>query len=47
LLYICFTIVPIITVESRLYFAMKIILTVVIANIVGLGVYYLGKRGND
>jgi len=47
LLYICFTIVPIITVESRLYFAMKIILTVVIANIVGLGVYYLGRRGND
>ena len=46
LIYICFTIVPIITVESRLYFAMKIILTVVIANVVGLGVYFLGKR-ND
>ncbi|HSD46788.1 MAG TPA: APC family permease, partial [Pyrinomonadaceae bacterium] len=33
--YICFTIIPIISVESRLMFAIKIIATVVLANAVG------------
>lgn len=42
--YIGFTIVPIIDVESRLKFAAKIISTVVIANGVGLLVYVMGKR---
>ncbi len=42
--YICFTIVPIIDVESHVTFAFKIIVTVVLANAVGLAVYFLGKR---
>lgn len=42
--YICFTIVPIITVASRATFALKIIATVVIANAVGVTIYTLGKR---
>ena len=42
--YICFTIVPIIEVESRVLFATKIIATVLIANVVGIGIYVLGKR---
>ena len=42
--YIGFTIMPIIDVESRLKFAAKIISTVVLANVVGVGVYTLGKR---
>jgi hypothetical protein len=41
LLYIGFTIVPIITVESRLIFAAKIIGAVVIANGVGLVIFWL------
>jgi amino acid transporter len=44
LIYIAFTIVPIIDVESRSGFALKIILAVVIANVVGVGVYKLGRR---
>jgi amino acid transporter len=44
LIYIGFTIVPIIEVESRSLFASKIIVTVVLANVVGIGVYLLGKR---
>lgn len=46
-IYIGFTIVPIIEVESRLTFAGKIIATVLIANIVGVIVYTLGKRRNS
>ena len=44
LIYIAFTIVPIIDVESRSGFAVKIISVVVIANVVGVGVYKLGTR---
>src|ERR1700754_206221 len=42
--YICFTIIPIISVESRLTFALKIVATVVLANAVGVTIYTLGKR---
>ena len=42
--YICFTIVPIINVENPLAFALKIIATVVLANAVGVTIYTLGKR---
>lgn len=42
--YICFTIIPIISVESRLTFALKIVATVVLANAVGVSLYALGKR---
>src|SRR5215470_13235767 len=44
IIYICFTIVPIIEVESRFSFAMKIIAVVVLANVVGAGIYLLGRR---
>ena len=43
-IYICFTIIPIISVESRLQFALKIIATVVLANAVGVTIYTLGRR---
>jgi amino acid transporter len=43
--YICFTIVPIISVESRALFAFKIIATVLLANAVGVTLYTFGKRG--
>ena len=43
-IYIGFTAVPIIEVGSRLSFAVKIIGTVLIANIVGILLYQLGKR---
>lgn len=46
LLYIAFTIVPIISVESRLWFAVKIITVVVIANGLGLATFALGKRSS-
>jgi amino acid transporter len=42
--YVCFTIVPIIEVGSRLQFALKIGGTAVVANLVGIGLYLLGKR---
>lgn len=42
--YIGFTIVPIITVESRLKFAGKIIAVVVIANLIGSLIYWVGNR---
>jgi hypothetical protein len=45
LLYIGFTIVPIIKVESRSLFALKIIAPVIIANFVGSLLYWLAKRG--
>jgi amino acid transporter len=45
MVYICFTIVPIIEVESRFLFGMKIISVVVLANIVGASIYLLGRRG--
>jgi amino acid transporter len=44
LVYIGFTIIPIIEVTNRVHFAAKIISTVVIANAVGLIIYLLGKR---
>ncbi|MCU1267147.1 MAG: amino acid permease-associated region [Acidobacteria bacterium] len=45
LLYIGFTIVPIIKVESRSLFALKIIAPVIIANCVGALIFWLGRRG--
>jgi amino acid transporter len=42
--YICFTIIPIISVENRLTFALKIVATVVLANAVGVTIFTLGKR---
>jgi len=46
LLYIGFTIVPIIAVGSRLLFAFKIIAVVVIANVIGVAIFALrGNRG--
>ena len=44
LIYIGFTVIPIIDVESRFWFAAKIIAVVVIANVVGLVLYVLRKR---
>jgi amino acid transporter len=44
LIYIGFTIVPIINVESRLRFAAKIISVVVIANSIGLALYALRRK---
>jgi amino acid transporter len=44
LLYIGFTIIPIITVGSRLLFAVKIIAVVVVANAIGLAIYALGRK---
>ncbi len=46
LIYIGFTIVPIISVESRVAFAAKIIGTVVIANVIGVGIFLLGSKRN-
>src|SRR2546423_5711035 len=43
LLYIAFTIVPIIAVGSRLAFATKIIAVVIVANAIGLGIFLLGQ----
>jgi hypothetical protein len=43
-IYIGFTVVPIIEVGSRTIFAAKIICTVLIANSVGILLYKLGKR---
>jgi glutamate:GABA antiporter len=44
-IYICFTIVPIIKVESRFLFAMKIVAVVVLANLVGAFIYLIRRRG--
>jgi amino acid transporter len=44
IVYICFTIVPITAVESKLWFALKIIAVVIIANSVGLLIFFLGNR---
>lgn len=44
LFYIGFTVVPIISVESRLAFAAKIILVVIVANAIGAFVFVTGKR---
>ena len=44
LIYIRFAIVPITEVGSALSFALKIVTTVVIANVVGVVIYVLGKR---
>ena len=47
LFYIRFTVVPIISVESRLAFAAKIILVVVVANAIGVVVFITGRRRGD
>jgi amino acid transporter len=44
LIYIRFAIVPITEVGSSLSFALKIVTTVLLANVVGLAIYVLGKR---
>jgi len=44
IIYIGFTVIPIIEVGSRLTFAAKIISTVLVANIVGILLYKLGKQ---
>src|SRR5215211_5422083 len=44
LVYIRFAIVPITEVGSPLSFALKIIVTVLIANVIGVTIYVLGKR---
>jgi hypothetical protein len=44
LIYIGFTIIPIIEVPSRTRFALKIIIPVLLANLVGAFLYWLGKR---
>jgi len=46
-IYICFTIVPIIDVPSPLWFAVKIIAVVLLANAVGVIIYSLGKRRSE
>jgi amino acid transporter len=46
-IYIGFTVVPIIEVGSRITFAVKIIGTVLSANVVGLLLYKLGKQRNS
>ncbi len=46
LVYIGFTIVPIIAVGSRLVFAVKIIAIVIIANAIGMGIFLLGSRSS-
>ena len=46
-IYIRFTIVPIIDVSNRLWFALKIIVTVLVANIIGLIIYAVGKRRSE
>lgn len=47
LIYIRFSIAPITDVESPLSFALKIAGTVVLANVVGVTIYVLGKRKQD
>jgi len=44
LIYIGFTIIPIIEVESKLLFATKIVAVVILANTLGLAIYLLGRR---
>jgi glutamate:GABA antiporter len=44
LIYIRFAIVPITEVGSRLSFALKIVITVLLANAIGVTIYVLGKR---
>jgi len=44
LIYIRFAIVPITEVGSPLSFALKIVATVLIANVIGVSIYVLGKR---
>ncbi|HEX4961017.1 MAG TPA: APC family permease [Thermoanaerobaculia bacterium] len=44
LLYVCLSIVPIIQVESRFLFALKISGLIVVTNVVGLGIYLSVKR---
>jgi hypothetical protein len=43
-IYIGFTIIPIIEVPSRTRFALKIIVPVILANVVGAFLYWVGKR---
>jgi len=44
LVYIGFTVVPIISVGSRLSFAAKIIGVVLTANAIGISIYLLGRK---
>ena len=44
LLYIRYSIAPITDVESPLSFALKIVTTVLVANVIGVTIYVLGKR---
>ncbi len=44
-LYIIFTIFPIVEVESRASFAAKIIVTVIAAQLIGTLIFVVGKRG--
>lgn len=46
-IYIRYTIVPIIDVPSQFWFAVKIIAVVVIANLVGLVIYWFGKSRTE
>jgi amino acid transporter len=47
LLYIGFTIVPIISVGSRLLFAVKIIGVVLVANVIGVAIFAFGRSRGD
>jgi len=44
LLYIALSIVPIIQVESQLLFALKISALIVVANLIGLGIYLIARK---
>ncbi len=47
LLFIALSVVPIIKVESQLAFALKISALIVVANIIGVGIYLLARRRRD
>ena len=46
LLYVALSVVPLVQVESRLMFALKIVGLIVITNLIGLTIYLLAKRRN-
>jgi amino acid transporter len=43
-LYIVLTVFPIVEVESHLWFAVKIVLTTVVANLIGGAIYIVGRK---
>ena len=47
LLFVALSIVPIIKVESPLAFALKISALIVVANLIGLGIYLLARRNKE